>query len=87
MNTKQNVNEPLPASDLFGLLRRFLERHRADEREWDAIDALQDEMTAYRSGGVTEEILRRNDGYIKVGRGCAITLANAEPNSTDHLTN
>lgn len=32
------------------------------------------ELQAYRDGGVTEEILRRNDGYIKVGRGCCIAL-------------
>lgn len=62
-------------SHTFDILRKFLEKHNADEREWDAIDALQEELEAYRNGGVTEEILRRNDGYIKVGRGCAITLA------------
>lgn len=32
------------------------------------------ELQAYRQGGVTEEILRRNDGCIKVGRGCVIVL-------------
>lgn len=42
MKTKQNVNEPLPASDLFGALRLFLEKHRADEKEWDAVDRLQE---------------------------------------------
>jgi hypothetical protein len=30
------------------------------------------ELHCYREGGVTEEMLRRNDGYIKVGRGCMI---------------
>jgi hypothetical protein len=30
------------------------------------------DLKAYQEGGVTEELLRRNDGYIKVGRGCAI---------------
>ena len=38
----------------------------------DAIEGLAAELQAYRKGGVTEEILRRNDGYIKVGRGCMI---------------
>lgn len=36
------------------------------------VDKLTEELTAYRTGGVTEEILRRNDGAIKVGRGCVI---------------
>jgi hypothetical protein len=30
------------------------------------------ELETYRNGGVTEEILRRNDGSIKVGKGCKI---------------
>ena len=38
----------------------------------DALEALGKELQAYREGGLTEEILRRNDGYIKVGRGCMI---------------
>jgi hypothetical protein len=33
------------------------------------------ELEAYRNGGVTEELLRRNDGFIKVGRGCEIAIA------------
>ena len=32
--------------------------------------ALADELKAWREGGVTEELLRRQDGYIKVGSGC-----------------
>lgn len=36
------------------------------------IAACRQEMDWYRNGGLTEEILRRQDGYIKVGRGCAI---------------
>jgi hypothetical protein len=39
------------------------------------LDALRLELDAYRQGGVTEEILRRNDGAIKVGNGCVIALA------------
>jgi hypothetical protein len=38
------------------------------------IAELETELDAYRKGGLTEEILRRNDGYIKVGNGCAIML-------------
>ena len=41
------------------------------------VNEMRAELKAYRDGGLTEEILRRNDGYIKVGRGCVIALANA----------
>lgn len=34
----------------------------------------RDELRAYRVGGLTEEILRRNDGCIKVGRGISFVL-------------
>ena len=33
-------------------------------------DELRTELQSWRDGGLTEEILRRNDGTIKVGRGC-----------------
>jgi hypothetical protein len=33
------------------------------------------EFAQWRAGGVTEELLRRNDGCIKVGRGCALVIA------------
>lgn len=36
------------------------------------INALLFELHCYREGGVTEEILRRSGGYIKVGKGCMI---------------
>lgn len=38
-------------------------------RKYDEIFA---ELDAYRNGGVTEEILRRNDGTIKIGKDCRI---------------
>ena len=38
-------------------------------------DALKVELQAWRDGGLTEEILRREGGYIKVGRGCLIISA------------
>jgi hypothetical protein len=44
------------------------------------MESLQCELQAYRDGGVTEEILRRNNGYIKVGRGCVIALESDMPN-------
>jgi len=31
---------------------------------------LRSELTAWREGGLSEEILRRGDGTIKVGKGC-----------------
>jgi hypothetical protein len=37
--------------------------------------ASEAELKTYREGGLTEEILRRNDGYIKIGQGCAIVVA------------
>ena len=42
--------------------------------EWttEYIKRLQEERDAYRKGGVTEEILRRNDGFIKLGNGCTV---------------
>src|ERR1035438_3696201 len=40
-----------------------------------------EELRTYRAGGVTEEILRRNNGYIKVGRGCVIALESDMPNT------
>lgn len=43
--------------------------------EVSLINDLLHELHCYREGGVTEEMLRRNDGYIKVGRGCVIALA------------
>lgn len=47
--------------------------HDAREQAWQAqVDKINEELAAYRTGGVTEEILRRNDGCIKVGQGCVI---------------
>ena len=36
---------------------------------------LRAELEAYRASGVTEELLRRHDGYIKIGRGCVVVVA------------
>jgi hypothetical protein len=47
----------------------------------EEIESLWRELQAYREGGVTEEILRRNGGYIKVGRGCVIALESDMPNT------
>jgi len=35
-------------------------------------ERLRAELEAYRTNGVTEEILRRHDGTIKLGNGCVI---------------
>lgn len=38
------------------------------------------ELKVWREGGVTEELLRRHDGYIKVGKGCVVARADMMPN-------
>jgi len=38
-------------------------------------DTLKAELQAWRDGGLTEEILRKGDGYIKIDRGCLIICA------------
>jgi hypothetical protein len=38
-------------------------------------DELKRELDAYRTGGLTEEILRRHDGFLKVGNGCVVVRA------------
>lgn len=42
---------------------------------WREYQRNMTDLLAYRQGGVTEEMLRRNDGYIKVGKGCMIVAA------------
>ena len=46
---------------------------------WPEAEAMLREIQAYREGGITEEILRRNDGYVKVGRGCVLAVATNVP--------
>jgi hypothetical protein len=41
-----------------------------------ALDAANAELTMWREGGVTEELLRKNNGFIRIGNGCAIVRAN-----------
>ena len=36
------------------------------------IEQQAQELKAWRTGGVTEEILRKHDGWLKVGKGCLI---------------
>lgn len=47
-----------------------IQAHDALQRQ--RIAQLEAEVAAYRNGGVTEELLRRHDGFIKVGKGCVI---------------
>ena len=42
------------------------------EAAWVEIERLRADLLAWHNGGVTEEMLRHGDGYIKVGRGCLI---------------
>ena len=44
-----------------------------------SLQETKEELQTWRDGGLTEEILRRNDGYIKVGKGCVIALASDIP--------
>ncbi len=39
---------------------------------WAKLETITAERDAFIQGGVTEELLRKHDGYIKVGRGCAL---------------
>ena len=41
------------------------------------------ELWCWRGGGITEEMLRAGDGYIKVGRGCIIARECDWPNVQD----
>jgi hypothetical protein len=41
-----------------------------------ALDAANAELKLWREGGVTEELLRKNNGFIRIGNGCAIVRAN-----------
>ncbi len=36
---------------------------------------LEAELKSWREGKVTEEMLRKNDGYIAVGKGCELAIA------------
>lgn len=58
----------IAGSDTFGTI---LDHDAAWRQQLAEVTAERD---AYRHGGLTEEILRRHDGYLKVGRGCAIVL-------------
>jgi hypothetical protein len=41
-----------------------------------ALEAANAELKLWRARGVTEELLRKNDGCIRIGKGCAIVRAN-----------
>ena len=59
-------------TELDELQRRLHDAHASADMLRQRIVAIEAELKAYRHGGITEEILRRNDGYIKVGQGCVI---------------
>lgn len=42
------------------------------QAQQEIIGALKNDLSAYRNAGVTEELLRRHDGFIKVGKGCVL---------------
>lgn len=49
---------------------------QAHQSEFDRLEqqlaTVTQERDAFIKGGVTEELLRAHDGYIKVGRGCVL---------------
>lgn len=66
---------------LQGKLERL--QHFVDSSAWavetEALkqkrDSLAQELSAYRQTGLTEEILRRHDGFIKIGNGCMVVIS------------
>lgn len=44
------------------------------ERLSKELAAARDELSKWRQGGLNEEILRREDGYVKVGNGCEVAI-------------
>ena len=81
---------PAPGSALCDQIQKYIRQLSPHIKEREAahlladalveLYSLQQELRSYREGGVTEELLRRHDGYIKVGRGCVIALASEMPN-------
>lgn len=90
-DAEKTQSPPLPApmgsasgEPYAGAYRIMEQSFREAQRQ--LAEALE-EVRAYREGGVTEEILRRNNGYIKVGRGCVIALASeVVPNVSNSAT-
>lgn len=55
----------------------FLLAHDAEQRatieaQAQRIAELEAEVHTWRRGGMTEELLRRQDGFLKVGKGCVL---------------
>jgi hypothetical protein len=53
-------------------------RNKLYQTQRDLIDA-NVELERWREGGVTEELLRKNNGFIRIGKGCAIVRAEDIP--------
>lgn len=56
------------------LNNRIEELERMNRLEKDVSLSMAREIEAWRNGGVTEEIIRRQDGYVKISKGCVIVL-------------
>jgi len=54
------------------LLRSLTTVQTVSTEQLERIRALEEELAQWRTGGVTEELLRKQDGFIKVGRGCML---------------
>lgn len=52
----------------------FEETVKALTRQQGELFAVQEELRAYREGGLTEEILRRHDGCLRLSRSCCVCL-------------
>jgi hypothetical protein len=53
-------------------------KNKFHKTQRDLIDANR-ELERWLEGGVTEELLRKNNGFIRIGKGCAIVRAEDIP--------
>ena len=77
----KTLNQLIEMVEYNGLDPSLLSREEVGQ----LLDAAR-ELRTYRAGGITEELLRRNDGYIKVGKGCIIMAAASMPNDPSSVT-
>ena len=77
----KTLNQLIEMVEYNGLDPSLLSREEVGQ----LLDAAR-ELRTYRAGGITEELLRRNDGYIKVGKGCIIMAAASMPNDPSSAT-
>jgi hypothetical protein len=79
--TQRHQDEPEhDIKDAWHRLATVIERLKIQlhKTQRDLIDA-NFELERWREGGVTEELLRKNNGFIRIGKGCAIVRAEDIP--------